>query len=164
MPKSPRKAKAVQPARVKTRRPSSLISLSLLICERVLTEADAVMSAVRIVDVFFVTRIPELPPEKQAVPMQALLVCKFRHGDKEKHTMQLQLERPDRTIQTIGDVVKDVVGSSRFPEAPGGFNIAVQAGIIPKQLGTHYIVVLLDGVEVAREPFTLLERKLAATN
>jgi hypothetical protein len=118
----------------------------------------------RVVDVFFVRRLPEVPIEKQSVAMQVLLTCKFKHGDKSKHTVQLELVRPDGTRDPMGDIVKDLVGASQYPEAPGGFNIAAQIGIIPKQLGTHYIVVLIDGVEVDTAPFTLLEQKPVASD
>ena len=43
--------------------PPYLISVSALICERILHERDKVLSAIRIVDIFYVPELPssELP-------------------------------------------------------------------------------------------------------
>ena len=150
-------------AKIKKNKPShsNLISASVLVCENVLVESDGGMSIIRLADIFFVPIAPDIPVDRQTVMMRVLVVCKFKYGDNSEHTVELQLIRPDGATALMGQAHKGTGMSdiAKSAKAPGGFNVVVQTGIIPKQMGTHYVVALLDGKEVARTPFTLVERK-----
>jgi hypothetical protein len=163
-PRKPKVTKAIPFKATKTK-PSDLISTSAVTCENVLMESDGVMSAIRLVDIFFFVKIPELPIEKQAVLMRVLVMCKFRPGaDPIDHAIQLFLIRPDGETTAMGEPQKGNPISTKYPEAPGGVVMIAQVGIIPKQEGTHYVKVLVDGEEKTRIPVTLLERKTATAD
>jgi hypothetical protein len=95
--------------------PSYLISASLLVCERVLRESDNVLSAIRVVDVFYV---PQKPPEISGdlfplVQAYALASLRSIPGYVGKHVLQLRL------INTVGE--SSVVGTQdmSFENKPG---------------------------------------------
>ncbi len=142
---------------------SDLLSLSLLICERSLTEADGVMSAIRMVDVVYVMLDPSIPVEKQQVMLTVIVLGKTNASDRTKHSLQLQLIRPEGQTTLVPDqplpVDHSVVPPALITEAPRGFGLNLQIGVVPRQMGTHWITVLFDGQEKGRVPFTLLERK-----
>jgi hypothetical protein len=134
-------------------------SNSILICEKILTEADGVMSMIRMVDVFYITPKADVPIEKQLVQMTVLARVRASSGDDDEHTLQLQLIRPKKETAQIGEALKTKI-PAKSPGGPQGMNLVAQFGVIPKQMGTHYIALLSDGVETARAEFTLAERKV----
>ena len=134
------------------------ISADLLVCEKILIEGDGVMSMIRLVDIFYVNTIPEIPIERQGSQMSVLGMIRVQIGDLEEHAIELRLMRPSGESSAIGDTQK-IRMEPKEPNAPGGFNFVAQLGVIAKEMGVHYFVMLFDGTEIARAPFTLVERK-----
>ncbi len=54
-----------------------------------------------------------------------------------------------------------IVGTfaSAFTDAPGGFSLLAPIPVLVKEEGLHFLIGYMDGVEVARAPFTLREQK-----
>lgn len=139
--------------------PAQPIYSSLVLCEKVLQESDGVVSAVRIVDIFYVSQTGiEVPPEHRAVLMQMFFQAKFpaTAAVGEEHAVELILERPNGESGNVAtsDAVRLVPSKV---DGPKGISVVARFGVIPRQMGTHYLVILLDGKEVQRAPFTLAE-------
>lgn len=137
---------------------SSLISVYAIVCERALQEQDGVVSAIRIVDVFYVEPVPDIPVEKRAIGITILASGRVAPEDDSEHTLEFFLVRPDGESTRLGEPSTGRY-KSKVPGAPGGFNAILQIGVIPRVMGLHHVRVMLDGVEVARAVFTLAERK-----
>jgi hypothetical protein len=137
---------------------SSLISAKILICEKALQEPDGVISAIRMVDVFYFTPRAALPIDQQAVAMVMVASGQVVVGDEAEHDLEFYLVRPDGERKLLGDPTK-MPFKSTIPGAPAGFAMIANIGVVPKQMGTHYFALLFDNEEVARAPFTLVERK-----
>jgi hypothetical protein len=138
--------------------PPNLISARLLICEKILVEMDGVLSAIRLVDVFYFSAPPEIPREQIVVPMFILATGYFLSPDDSKHSLELRLIRPDgesTAFFTQNDVVAALPGIAGVPR---GFSVVASVSVAAKQIGTHYVSAVLDGEEVARGAFTLLEQ------
>jgi hypothetical protein len=111
------------------------------------------------VDLFFSPTRTDRPLEEQQVKMSILISGKIVYQPNSQHTVHVELLRPDGDVTRIGEPLTGTFESGQ-PSAPGGFVIVAEIGVLPRQFGIHYFRVLMDGEEVAREPFTLLERKL----
>lgn len=136
--------------------PPTVSSVSVLICEKILQEEDGTCSAIRIVDTFLVSLVPDVPVEKQSMDLQILVVVKTT--DLAEHSFRLGVIRPDGESRDAGTTVP-VVSTTSDPRSPGGFNVVTKLGLVPRQFGTYYLSVVLDDEEVARKPFTLLQQK-----
>ncbi len=142
--------------------PPSLFSLNVILCERVLTETDAVLSAIRIVDVYYVMRAKEGETGGSAIPLWIIVTARVPLGLSEEHFVQLQLTRPSGETLLLGDK-RPVKGESNFKEAHAGFAFVANILLTPKELGIHYLSLLYDDAEVSKIPFTLLERDSDST-
>jgi hypothetical protein len=136
------------------------ISADLLICEKVLIEGDGVLSAIRLVDIFYVSKVPEISPERQGAQVSVLGMIRVEIGDLEEHAIEVRLVRPSGESSTIGEPQRVRI-EPKEPNSPGGLNFVAQLGVIAKEMGVHYFVLLFDGQELTRSPFTLVERKPA---
>lgn len=142
----------------------SPISASLTICEKILVESDNVISAIRLVDIFFFNPIDGVPLEKTPVRIAVLAQCKFRIGSAEGHALKLRLLRPSGELKDASEELEvKLVPSLHVPNAPLGLNAGVTLDVIPKEEGTHWLILLIDGEEVSRTPFTLLQRRIEST-
>lgn len=138
----------------------AVLSANCIICERALKEADNVLSAIRIVDLFYTAISTEIPVEQQAVPMTIIANVRFTSDDTANHTAELNIVRPDgeeKRVTILSDA--PVPPGAPFEEFPKLLVIFAQLGVSPKQFGLHQVVVVLDGAEVARTQFTLVERQ-----
>ncbi len=145
--------------------PPYLISASIFVCERILHEADGVVSAIRIVDIFYVPEPPPSMPENALPLVQAYgcAILKSVAGHNEEHSIQLKMINTIGEITVVGEPVKTRIGSTAgLEKVPGGATINAQLNIGVKRLGTCYLCVEVDGEEVTRAPFTLL--RLAEKN
>jgi hypothetical protein len=79
-----------------------LISLNVILCEKVLLEQDQTYSAIRITDVFYFRRNPESLIEEQPIPMCVLVLGKTKPEHAEEHNVQLILTRPNGEQAYIG--------------------------------------------------------------
>jgi hypothetical protein len=138
---------------------ASLLSISGFLCEKVLSEPDHVLSAIRIVEVFGITVVPDIPLEKQGPAMVAVVIGKL--ADDLEHSVDLHLVRPNGEATNLTEKPFRQKFPAIIPGFPAGFNVAFQFGVIPKQMGLHYVRVLFDGIEVYRIPFILNEVKLS---
>ena len=73
---------------------AQLVSVSLMVCERILQEQDGVMSAIRITDSFSVSKIPQLEFSDMIIPICVVASGRILENDNEEHLVQLKLSRP----------------------------------------------------------------------
>lgn len=136
--------------------PAHVISVTIILCERVLNEKDGVLSVVRIVDTYEIAK-EGLPPEGERGPimMHILIMVKLVPSQGEtNHSIQLRIIRPNGEIADIGAPTSAVTPPGQS-DASVGLNVIVPLGVIPKRMGLHYVECLLDGQAAARMPFTL---------
>jgi len=124
-------------------------------CEKILYEKDDVLSAVRLVDTFFVTLPPNLPEEATPV-IQLTALIGFKQAapsDKpEKHQLQILMHAPSgpKSLQAAPDIL------FKPNEQAAGANIVLHIATNAKEFGLYWTDVLLDGELVTRIPFKLL--------
>jgi hypothetical protein len=135
--------------------PSGLLSLNAFICEKILLEQDRVMSAIRMVEVFYVSINPSIPLDKQGTPMMLYIAGRVPEEDNSEHKVEIFLVRPNGEARPIGDPMQSVFPPSGAPGFQKGFTIGLQLGVAPTQMGTHYFSIKFDGEEVRRVPFIL---------
>jgi hypothetical protein len=135
--------------------PKKILAANVIVCQLVLDQKDDVMSAIRIIDMIWAHVRPDVPIEEQGVMVNALVQVKSYIGDMEEHHVRLELVRPDGEITELFD--KTVPVTSRLPGTPGGMNLVLQVVVVPRQMGTHYLTLTVDGKEETRAPFTLRE-------
>jgi hypothetical protein len=146
------------------RKSPDIISASVFTCEKVLREVDGVLSFIRVVEVFYVAPSPEIATDKQAVQMVVVATVRAEPtNDDSEHAVELRLTRPNGDVKKLEGPHSTTINAN-IPEVPGGFGIILPIGVIITQLGTHYISLLLDGSEIAKTSFTLLERKAEAAS
>jgi hypothetical protein len=143
--------------------PKSLISITAIICEKILVERDRVLSAIRIVDLFFVDMATGVPPEKVAALLSLLVSTKFSEADDQLHSIEIKLLRPDGEIQTLVEPHVPPIDRSRYPGVPTGFNLHAEVAVSARQLGLHAFIIYIDGEEAVRTTFTLLTREEATS-
>lgn len=134
------------------------LSVAAFVCEKALREADGVLSAIRIADIFFVVRPPDVPIEQQIVPMQLIAVIRSQALSLGKHIIEIDLLRPNGERRPGPQPIEVLVEQPKL-SAPHGISLSAQVAVIARQEGTHWWIVQLDGEEIARAPFTLLEVK-----
>ena len=155
---------------------STLISLNVIVCEKILFEQDRIYSAVRIVDVLYFRRDPNVSIEVQPLPICILVMGKTQPEDKAEHWVQIVLKRPNGEETSVGDPLRAVFESvltdegdallaegSNASDIAGGFTIRAEISVVPRQVGRHQIEVLMDNALVARTPLTILELKSRET-
>ena len=132
--------------------------VSAFTCERILREKDDVLSAIRLVDVFFV---PEDAPAGAAVQFYVCVTLKTAPAPEEEVTLEVTLVRPTgerERVPTPGGPSK----IQRFqddPSVPVGVTIIMLTTVRVKDMGTHYLEVTADGELAVTIPFTLLRPK-----
>jgi hypothetical protein len=101
-----------------------------------------------------------LPPEILNIPMvqaYALLQVRAEAGHQEEHTLEFKI------IKTGGEIATVAEAKARFQSqiegAPGGLTVNAQLNIAVKRFGTCILCVHMDGEEIARTPFTLIQQK-----
>src|SRR5215472_7441107 len=128
-----------------------LICSSLIIAEKLLYEADHVVTPIRLVDIFWHAALSTIPSgfPSPAVQMALLFTGKFDpSADLDSHTIEIRLIRPNGESKTIGDPLTFVLEST-IPEAPKALNFMVpQLNILIKQDGVHYFAASIDSIEV----------------
>jgi len=135
---------------------SDLICISALVCERVLHEAEHVVSLIRIVDIFWITPIASLPIEKQHVQMELFISGKVGPDDNKEHEIAIRILRPSGEIVNVGETYKATMeASDGFPR---GFTLTAQVKVIPKEIGLHYFEISFDKEFATRIPFALKPR------
>ncbi|HTX38633.1 MAG TPA: hypothetical protein VME43_26590 [Bryobacteraceae bacterium] len=133
-----------------------IISATVLICEKILVEKDEVPSAIRLADTFCFRKNPERPEETPIVLVNGFFMIRFVPNAPIEHSLELRLVRPDGETQTIGGP-NDARAEVRTPDTPIGFNAPFGFGLRAREPGIYYVTALLDGAEVAKAGFSLIE-------
>lgn len=125
-----------------------LVAVACL-CEKVLREEDGVLSAIRVVDTYF---IPQTAPAGAAVSLTALICLKS--GDVEgKSEISFRLTAPDG---------KEVGAPPTYPilleGREHGANLIVQLGLPAANLGHYMLDVLWNGEPLVGIPFKLVQQ------
>jgi len=140
--------------------PSFIISVNLFVCERTLVEADGVLSAIRLIDIFFVPGERPIGVPEEAMPLVQAYGCallKTKPGYVGEHSLQMKILNTIGEMTSTGDpATVKLFSKLGMEEVPGGVSIAIQLNIGVKRFGTCYLCLFLDGEEIARSPFTLL--------
>ncbi len=127
-------------------------------CDRVLTEADGVISVIRAVDrVYHSVRGTEPPddmPQFQFPVWYALLLKAGRARGRAR--VSLEFERPDTTRRVV--LTQDVL----FEGEERGVTFAIQTNVEFQQEGPHWLHVLVDGVELTRSPLRVVYERTQA--
>lgn len=130
-------------------------SVALIICNHVLYEKDDVPTAIRISDVLVADILPDYPIEKQKVPIEVLMIVReISDTPSDRFLLQFFLTRPNSEIENLGDPIEGIL-RSWYAGSQRGFNVNLHLAITPRQPGTYFISVAVDGLEVARSPFTI---------
>src|SRR5260370_4447923 len=126
----------------KTNRP---LLASAFICERVLQEKDEVLSAIRMVDKFFVT-IPKNLPSDMNPSVLLTIILGFKKAalnDTKKHRARLRLQTPSGQPRPLSPSPSKM--DFAFPEGqPASANLIVTINLGVKEFGLFWIDVLLD--------------------
>jgi hypothetical protein len=137
--------------------PPGVTNFTLLICERALTEKDDAVSAIRLVDIFFVDPDTAIPEERRAVSLTVIVQMSVEVGHTDTHEVALRVKRPNGEESWLAKATTPPPPEpARYPDAPTGFTIKVPFSIVPRAFGTHYVTAALDGQDVASVPFTLV--------
>jgi hypothetical protein len=131
--------------------PIDIISATILTCDRLLREADGVFSAIRIVDLVYVSPGAS---DDATVEFFALIIVKAMPDDNE-HTVTVVHRRHDGTDNTINEHKRRIKPHEHLANVPTGFNVQVQLNITVRSLGTHYLRLLIDGQETAKAAFSI---------
>ena len=111
-----------------------------VLCEKVLTEQDGVMSAIRIVDRIVHSAIgPEAPEQMPpaAFNLKALITLKS-DAARGRHTIGLMLEDPSGAESPMGEQSVLFEGEDR------GANVIADLALSLSHEGLHWIDVILD--------------------
>ena len=137
-----------------------LVSASLTICEKVLLESDGVRSLIRIVDLFSVgPPIPNLPEEIQVLEITVAGFFRLQPDDDSVRSVELHLIRPSGEERLIG-VVSEMSAPPNEHGSPRGFWLQAQFGLVPSEMGVHYLSAKMENIEVARAHLTLVRKQI----
>jgi hypothetical protein len=135
---------------------SKPVSVSLLVCDAVLTEADGGFSAIRIKDVLHCAR---------ASPAARFFVITYLHsvpGDILQHVLEVRMTSREANgspyVVAHAPEQRFIYGYRVDSEAPGGFVLTTEFNLDLMRmgnLGTYFIQAFLDGEIVAQTPLTL---------
>ena len=132
--------------------PPEVLSVSALICQTSLLEQDGVSSAIRIVDVFYVSEAPNAK-----VAFSAIVLVKSKAGFSSERRARARIRTPSsHTIELTPEGVP-VRLQSRLgdPSIPGGATLTFQVVLEAEEMGVYWLKVFLDDDEVANLPFAL---------
>jgi hypothetical protein len=124
-----------------------------LICDRVLTEQDGVISAVRIIDrIFFLTDDEGKPVQPQ---QPCTLLVAFKAGAaRGSYSVEIRREKPSTEWSTLLTAPMFFEGEDR------GANLVVNMMFEPDQQGLYWYDVLFEGTRVTRIPLRAIYQRL----
>src|SRR5271166_5478687 len=131
----------------------ALISANCIICERAIQEKDDVISAFRIIDLFFANPVSSFPIEQQEIPITFVGFIRLTEDDDAEHVVGVRISGPNREPSVIPIGEKKAI-PGKFPGLPRQAALLGQIGVIP-HLGAYELVLLFDGEEVAKTQFIL---------
>ena len=126
------------------------------LARRSFLEADGVPSTIRMLNIVLVdTSIS--PDQRSPVPVSLLVRARFSVGKENDTVVKIRIIRPNGEETAIEKHPVKLENNGNFPEAPSGFNMALQFGLIPKNPGTCLIVVSVADLSV-QVPITFVDR------
>ncbi len=138
--------------------PPFVISANFLLCDRVLTESDNVVSAIRIIDTVAITPNPAGlagPNGTHAeIFLQTLALLRSKPGHAGQHSAQVRLVSSTGVSSDLGTPLH-VEFRPEEETTPAGCTFAYPILLGVRTFGTCYIQLLLDGALVAEAPLTL---------
>lgn len=137
--------------------PTQPLHSYLLICEHVLQEHETnVFSAVRIVDIFFVPKLPEdIPAQYGALQLTVLYNCVLPPEDMEPHHIELFMDRPSGETVKVANAKTQPMPKPILPNAPKSINLTLKFKVLPKEEGLHVLRVVIDRSHTTKTTFTL---------
>lgn len=140
-----------------------LKSASLIVCEKALIEADGVLSAIRMVDLFFVPQPSDalkslkkgdaIPSGATQVLFTVIVNLRGDIGYKATHKVQLKIFNTVGEWGELGPPV-DVDFDAKVDTAPSFGGFYAQTSVVVRNLGTVQICAFVDDQEVVRTPLT----------
>jgi|SRR5277367_2625982 len=139
-----------------------LLSAAFL-CEKVLRETDEVLTAVRIVDTFYVTLPTNLPPGARPGIQTTLLLSfvKMSSTGGQKHHATLRVYKPSGALVAEEPLKMDMVFKD---DEISKCNLIIGLSVGVDEFGLYRIDVFVDDQLTAQVPFRLLERPESAMN
>lgn len=144
--------------------PSFLTAASAFLCERVLIEKDDAISAIRIVDIYFV---PEptaeardlkigdpIPPGTTQLMFYVVAMLQAAPEYKGSHKVEIRVLSSRGEWNEVRGPMYDLTFEQKIAGVPAVEKVLVQMNLIVRNLGTAYICVFLDEREVVRTPLT----------
>lgn len=125
-------------------------------CERVLQEADGVLSAIRIVDRFFIQMDSNSGAGPAPLPpIPATLLIMLKSGSA-RGTIELRIESeaPDGLRQSMLTVPVLFEGEDR------GHNLVLPLELQPRHAGLHWFDLLLEDRLLTRVPLRVVQRTI----
>lgn len=128
-------------------RPKPLLAAAFT-CERILREADEVISAIRIVDTF---TAHESLPDDAPINVSLWAMIYFKSGPATgRYTVSLAMHPQGGENRPMGEPMPiDLLGGAH------GTTLGVELHIAVKQAGLYWVDVLVDGEMVTSMPITL---------
>jgi hypothetical protein len=132
----------------------NLIGFSFFVCERILREQDGVLSAIRLVDVFYY----DPPSDANVKPVITVAVIGLGKALEDfSCDITLRLTTPSGKELPLGKPVT-VSTKSKVANAPGGFNLQATFGLLAIEDGTYYVSAFTNDDLLGSAPITVLPR------
>lgn len=126
-------------------------------CERVLQEADGVLSIIRAIDRITITAYgTDVPPELPPAPLQLTLVAALKSGDaRGRHPVTIRTQEPS------GRYLEDRSFDVSFDGEERGVNLIIQFQLEATE-GLYWFDILVNEVELTRVPFRVIYQRIHA--
>lgn len=123
-----------------------------VLCEKVLTEQDGVISVIRIIDrMTIATAGPDVPDEMPPTPLQLAAVVAFRSGEaRGRYSVTLRPEDPS------GRQLPSLEMPIHFEGEERGANMLVNFNFVAELEGLYWIDVIFQGDVVTRIPLRVI--------
>ena len=123
-----------------------------VICEKVLSEGDQVLSLIRLVDRFTIhAQGPGAPSAPPQVILGFSVVISLKAGRaRGRHPVTLELDHPTGKRAKVFEQDVNFRGGD-----DSGTNLIAEMRLTLRDPGLHWIHVTVDGQEMTRIPFTL---------
>jgi len=131
-----------------------------LFCDKILTEQDGTLSAIRIIDRVFQTyRGPETIEGMPSVKINISVLVSLKSGDfKGKKELKITPKSPS------GLIMPGFSGPILFEGDERGVNVMLMYGFDTKEEGLYWFDVELDGELITRMPLRIIYQKIQVTS
>lgn len=126
-----------------------------VLCEKILREADSVISLIRIVDRMIVEPGANAPEEMPIIPLQLQAAIGLKSGTLSgSYTLKLTLASPDGEEPTLGTFPLLFEGQDR------GINVNVNLTLEVKKQGLYWIGVYVEDSILTRMPLRIIYQRI----